>query len=203
MPTPNNRNTKKERILNTALSLFSKRGYHATTTKEIAAECGVAEGLIFYHFGDKRKLLLHIVRHFSFIQLVHEDVKELAKLSTDEALVRYGLTYLQFLRDHADYIMLIWSPELVLDEEVSSEVSQLIGGFGAAGSSILKQSPGSASHHAFTIEIAMMMITSSILVYFMLHSRFGHGNLPIDDESYIRELVRLLMHGWNEQPQPE
>lgn len=60
MPTTTRRNAKKERILNAALKLFSQQGFHATTTKEIAAESGVAEGLIFYHFGDKRKLLLFL-----------------------------------------------------------------------------------------------------------------------------------------------
>lgn len=198
MPTIN-RNAKKERILNAALKLFSQQGYHATTTKEIAAESGVAEGLIFYHFGDKRKLLLYLVNNFSFVTQLQEEAGELSKLPAEEALFQFGLAYLQFLRTNIDYLMLIWSPELIKDAEVSNEVSQLIGGFGTAGSSILKQAAGSKHQPEHTVQTAMMMMTSSILVYCMLHTRFGQETLPLGDESYIRELVRLLMHGLTEE----
>lgn len=198
MPTTNNRNAKKERILNAALKLFSQQGFHATTTKEIAAESGVAEGLIFYHFGDKRKLLLYLVNNFSFVTQLQEDAGELSKLPAEEALFQYGLAYLGFLRTNMDYLMLIWSPELIRDAEVSNEVSRLIEGFGTAGSSILKQAAGSKHQPEHTVQVAMTMMTSSILVYCMLHSRFGQEALPLGDESYIRELVRLLMHGFNE-----
>lgn len=177
--------------------MFSTQGYHATTTKEIAAESGVAEGLIFYHFGDKRKLLLYIVRNFSFITQVEEDAIALAKLSTEEALVHYGMKYLEFLKLNKEYIMLIWSPELVNDAEVSAEVSRLIDGFGTAGRSILKRPGVSEPQQEVTVQVAMMMVTSSILVYFMLHSRFGEDFMPLGGEAYIRELVRLLMHGWS------
>lgn len=200
MPTTPRRNAKKERILNAALKLFSQQGFHATTTKEIAAESGVAEGLIFYHFGDKRKLLLFLVNDFSFAAQLQEDAGELSKLPADEALFQYGVAYLQFLRKNMDYLMLIWSPELIKDAEVSKEVSRLIGGFGAAGSSILKQAAGPPHQPEHTVQVAMMMMTSSILVYCMLHSRFGEEALPLGDESYIRGLVRLLLHGMNEEP---
>lgn len=198
MPTTK-RNAKKERILNAALKLFSQQGYHATTTKEIAAESGVAEGLIFYHFGDKRKLLLYLVNNFSFVTQLQEEAGELSKLPAEEALFQFGLAYLGFLRTNMDYLMLIWSPELIKDAEVSNEVSRLIGGFGTAGSSILKQAAGPRHQPEQTVQVAMMMMTSSILVYCLLHTRFGQETLPLGDESYIRELVRLLMHGLKEE----
>jgi AcrR family transcriptional regulator len=199
MPTTNNRNAKKERILNAALKLFSQQGFHATTTKEIATESGVAEGLIFYHFGDKRKLLLYLVSNFSFVPQIQANAGELSKLPVEEALFQYGMAYLGFLRTNMDYLMLIWSPELIRDAEVSNEVSRLIGGFGTVGSSILKQATRSKPQPEQTVQVAMMMMTSSILVYCMLHSRFGQEALPLGDESYIRELVGLLMYGFNEE----
>jgi len=47
----------RERILRSALDLFSKQGYRATTTREIAREAGVNELTIFRHFTSKEKLL--------------------------------------------------------------------------------------------------------------------------------------------------
>ena len=98
-----------------------------------------------------------------------------------------------------DYLMLIWSPELIKDAEVSNEVSQLIGVLGQQAAKIFKQAAGSKHQPEHTVQTAMMMMTSSILVYCLLHTRFGQETLPLGDESYIRELVRSLMHGLTEE----
>lgn len=48
---------KQENILQAALILFAKEGYHATSTSKVAKAAGVSEGLIFRHFGNKEGLL--------------------------------------------------------------------------------------------------------------------------------------------------
>jgi AcrR family transcriptional regulator len=50
--------TAKSRILESALQLFSTKGFSATPTKAIAQAAGVSEGLIFHHFGSKLQLLM-------------------------------------------------------------------------------------------------------------------------------------------------
>lgn len=52
---------KQEKILNAALQLFAKEGYHATSTNKVAKLAGVSEGLIFRHFGNKEGLLQAIL----------------------------------------------------------------------------------------------------------------------------------------------
>lgn len=49
--------TKRESILNTALKLFANEGFDAVSTKQIALEAKVSEGLIFKHFQSKKALL--------------------------------------------------------------------------------------------------------------------------------------------------
>ncbi|MEM8526688.1 MAG: helix-turn-helix domain-containing protein [Bacteroidota bacterium] len=49
--------SKKDKILSTALELFSNEGYNATSTSKIAKVAEVSEGLIFRHFGNKKGLL--------------------------------------------------------------------------------------------------------------------------------------------------
>jgi AcrR family transcriptional regulator len=52
---------KKEKILESALQLFAKEGYHATSTNKVAKHAGVSEGLIFRHFRNKEGLLQAIL----------------------------------------------------------------------------------------------------------------------------------------------
>ena len=52
---------RQKNILKTALDLFSEEGYASTSTKKIAKEAGVSEGLIFRHFKSKEGLLNEII----------------------------------------------------------------------------------------------------------------------------------------------
>lgn len=58
-----NRPARERALVVAAVRLFASRGYEATTTREIAAAAGCAEGLIHRYFGGKEGLLLAIVRH--------------------------------------------------------------------------------------------------------------------------------------------
>ena len=53
--------SKKENILNTALELFAKEGFNSVSTKKIADQAGVSEGLIFRHYANKQGLLSAIM----------------------------------------------------------------------------------------------------------------------------------------------
>lgn len=47
---------RREQILQTAVDLFSQRGFKGTTTKEIARAAGVSEAMVFRHFSTKSEL---------------------------------------------------------------------------------------------------------------------------------------------------
>lgn len=47
---------RREQILQTAVDLFSQRGFKGTTTKEIARLAGVSEAMVFRHFASKDEL---------------------------------------------------------------------------------------------------------------------------------------------------
>jgi AcrR family transcriptional regulator len=70
---------KQEKILQAALELFAREGYHATSTNKVAKHAGVSEGLIFRHFGNKDGLLQAILdegeRRFKalFVDIVMEN----------------------------------------------------------------------------------------------------------------------------------
>jgi AcrR family transcriptional regulator len=54
--------TKKELILEKSLRLFSTNGFKGTSTRSIANEAGVSEGLIFKHFRNKNGLLIALLK---------------------------------------------------------------------------------------------------------------------------------------------
>lgn len=50
----------KQALVTAAMEIFGRDGYHATSTREIAARAGVNQALIGYHFGGKEALYLAV-----------------------------------------------------------------------------------------------------------------------------------------------
>ena len=54
---------RRLQILLVAISLFAKKGFRGTTTKEIAQAAGVSEAMVFRHFANKEELYTAILDH--------------------------------------------------------------------------------------------------------------------------------------------
>ena len=52
----------RERILASALALFSKKGYDHTTFTDVAARLKLTKGAVYWHFESKEKLLIELVQ---------------------------------------------------------------------------------------------------------------------------------------------
>lgn len=62
--TENPKNTK-DRILDAAMSIFSRKGYYDTHLDEIAVESESSKGSIYFHFPNKEKLFISLVDQFA------------------------------------------------------------------------------------------------------------------------------------------
>lgn len=51
------------RIVEAAVEAFAERGFHGASTREIAARCGVTQGLVTYHFQNKDTLWREAATH--------------------------------------------------------------------------------------------------------------------------------------------
>jgi TetR/AcrR family transcriptional regulator, transcriptional repressor of bet genes len=62
MPRPSNRAQRREEIAAALLKVMAKRGYEGAALSDVAAEAGLTQGLIHYHFKDKLEILLEAQR---------------------------------------------------------------------------------------------------------------------------------------------
>lgn len=184
------RKSKKELILHTALELFSQKGYHAVTTKEIAEASGVAEGLIFYHFGNKEGLLESVVRSFSFLEQVREQADRWENEPGKEALIQFATFYLTFVHRNKDFLSFIWSPELMHETRANAEVLSLIQGMVEEGGRLIERTAGTSRR----AQTAAAMLLSSLLSYALVKGRSGQRT-PEEDAQYVREVVEIVLEG--------
>jgi TetR/AcrR family transcriptional regulator len=52
---------RREQILDAATAIFGQRGYHGTTTDQIAKEAGISQPYVVRMFGSKQDLFLEVV----------------------------------------------------------------------------------------------------------------------------------------------
>jgi AcrR family transcriptional regulator len=96
---------RREQILQTAVNLFSQRGFKGTTTKEIAKAAGVSEAIIFRHFATKDELYGAILHSKSCNDGLHRypwesnEVLQEALSQKDDFGVFYNLA-LQAMNNH-------------------------------------------------------------------------------------------------------
>lgn len=80
------RNTR-ERILDAALNIFSRKGYHDTRLDEIASDSGTSKGSIYFHFPNKERLFVALVDQFA--DLLERRVAE--RIENEQGIARVQL----------------------------------------------------------------------------------------------------------------
>ncbi len=185
--------SKKDKILEIALELFTEKGFKATTTKEIALKSRVAEGLIFYYFKDKNELLNHLVHEYSFIGSLQKEMNELSGLDPLPALIRFGQLYADFLSRNKSFLTFIWSPEIVQNTDVSKDIVDFITTMGEHADTFFTRAI-SCSIEKKKIETATSMFLSAILTRVLVEGR-KTTNIPTENKEYIEEVVTLIIKG--------
>ena len=75
---------RRSRILDAALKVFAKRGFHGATTRELAKAAGVSEALMYRHFATKEDL--YVALQFQCCQAkAGEKAEMLSKLEDSTA----------------------------------------------------------------------------------------------------------------------
>ena len=56
------RTTSRERLIDAAVEAFAERGFHATTTRDIAARAGMSPAALYVHHASKEDVLYEVSR---------------------------------------------------------------------------------------------------------------------------------------------
>ena len=89
--SPRDPESTRERILDAALDVFARKGYHDTRLDEIVTKSHTSKGSIYFHFPNKERLFLALVDQFA--DLLERRVTEaIAPEEKGIARVRLALT---------------------------------------------------------------------------------------------------------------
>ena len=75
------RYSRKNQILNAALTVYIRYGYHGTDMDMLAKEANLAKGLLYYYYKTKKELFMALYswrfqESYSFSETLLNDVKD-------------------------------------------------------------------------------------------------------------------------------
>jgi AcrR family transcriptional regulator len=113
----------REKILETAVRLFSTQGYRATSLAQVARAAQVSKALILWHFNSKEHLFHVALQHF----LAPYEILDqgLEGLSESDQLERLINDYYEFIAEHLYSVKFLLGQMVRDDENTSDLVAQV------------------------------------------------------------------------------
>jgi len=107
----------KEKILGVAERLFAEKGFNGTSIDKIAKTAGVNKGLIYYHFKDKKDIVVSIFKGIinEINQSVHLSVPEEDSEPDDLQLQRKIKDEIEYCRQRKKIISVMMMEALKVD----------------------------------------------------------------------------------------
>ncbi|MFY1636474.1 TetR/AcrR family transcriptional regulator [Solwaraspora sp. WMMB335] len=195
---------RRRQLREVAVRVFARQGFAATTTKQLAKEAGVAEGLLFHYFATKLDLLRDVVSEYGGYRLaIGEVLDPLDPGDPRSALAAYCRALLAHLREHADLIAVL-AGESQLDSDLSSVFWDVVGDMrvGLAGWLDRAVQAGSIRADASTVAAAHL-ITSTLSFFFLEHRRLPERQWRARTAEHIDAVVDSTLAGIGARSAPD
>ncbi|MGB3293014.1 MAG: helix-turn-helix domain-containing protein [Phormidesmis sp.] len=184
--------SSRERIVRSALSLFSRQGITATTTKQIAEQAGVNEVTLFRQFGSKQGLLLAVLQEAPILTSMQAALAEI--VGANDPLMAYGELGLELLGKVPELVRSLigeagQSPlenQQALGQTLRQANQQTVGYLRAAQLNL----PLSVS-----FEAVASLLNTLILGYSVLEFSSGGDGLWRNQEDFLSAVKALVVEG--------
>lgn len=127
---------RRERLLESAIAAFAEKGFHGTTTRDIASAAGMSPAALYVHHRSKEELLYLIAKdgHENVLSLIHDAVTADTPAEALRQAVRDFAIY--HAREHAsariiNYELAALDPQHLAEiskirRQIEDEISQLV-----------------------------------------------------------------------------
>ncbi len=199
IPARRPRGEPRRLLLDAARTLFARRDYRSTTTREIAEAAGVSEYLLFRHFGSKAGLFREalVLPFTSFVDGFGETWQAVVPEETDEeelSRLFVGQLY-DVLVEHRGLLLTLVASDGLSEEEIEGAgiadirraltVLSQISAEGMHIRGMRSSQPDLPAHSTVAMIVGMVAMRSTF-----------YGAKPPSREAIVDELVQATLHGF-------
>jgi AcrR family transcriptional regulator len=186
------------RILAAAAKLFTRQGFHGTSTRDIAAEAGVSLGNIYNYFPTKESIFVSLLATYEkeYFRPDQPLIKALLETSFPDNIEELGFASRDTIEKFSTYILLIYVDVV---EFGAKHVARIFANMRAGYAQAIKVRGASALEKiAPDVDpvAALMMVSWNYYNYFVMEKLFkvkGHYGLP--DTEAVKLFARVFKRG--------
>jgi AcrR family transcriptional regulator len=183
---------RRRQILAAARVLFAERGFHATTTRDLAAAADINDALIYRYFPDKQAILAALIDEAIAVFQELPKPPDQAPLPLDHLLELFGAAFVHTAQANLDLVTILIAERHALAgdtrfvEFVDAAASRLGRLIDTAASS-QGQGQGYLTARAYF---------GALIAFVLLQDQLGLASIrPVDTAEYIRHLAQLTARG--------
>jgi AcrR family transcriptional regulator len=184
------RHGQRERILDTALDLMSRRGASATSMRALAAACGLNVAALYHYFPSKDALLRAVIEERRYGSLLDSLPVPDLRLAPPDRLVSLVLAMWEGAREEAPIWRLLLSEALhegVAAREMGVELRD------ALEAALVHALPRLVPEIAVDPEVAARAVSSTLLCLMIEASLVDGDAVDAQAERRARDLAAILL----------
>ena len=190
---------RRKQILEKALHLFAKQGFDGTSTRQIAQEAGITEGLIFHYFPTKADLLTAVLdTHHSFSGELRDFLTEAEALPTPTVLLSLATNWLKTLR-REEAITLVLFGVAQTNPQVGAALQALIHeGVIRLAAYLTSRVQAGELRGDLPVESSALMFFSALMIFFISHRTLSEPEWQQRSTSFVQEMISVWLDGARE-----
>jgi|AntRauTorckE5430_2_1112549.scaffolds.fasta_scaffold01971_5 AcrR family transcriptional regulator len=183
--------SRKEEIKSCAARLFRKKGFKATSMRDIAEAVGIKAASIYNHIQSKQELLGELLLEIAKIFTKEMADIQTAQLNTQQKLERLIALHVRLTVEHTDAIALISGEWVHLDEPLKQEYLILRDDYESHFKAIIAQGKVEKLFKNLDTEIILFSTLSTLRWLYSWYSR----NKTYNQIELERQMTECLMNG--------
>ena len=101
----------KEKILETALTLFAREGFAGTSMADIAGELGITKGALYRHYAGKRDIFESILRRMEERDAENAERHDVPAEPIEQSAASYGDTQIESILAYSEAMFRYWTED--------------------------------------------------------------------------------------------
>ncbi|MEK7571682.1 MAG: TetR/AcrR family transcriptional regulator [Patescibacteria group bacterium] len=197
------KNVRKEKsvatrlhIIETALTLFAKQGFTATTTKQIAQKAEITEGLIFYYFKTKAEILSALIEtHHSFINKLKEILQNNTTSSLENLLLHVAKEWLDLLYREKELTILFFSMAQINPRVKTALASVMNEGQKQLSIALKQKQKQNEIQKKFPIDSGVQIFFASLFNFFLTYNSLPQKSWSARSNRFTEDLISIWIYG--------
>ncbi len=187
---------RREQIMEVALTLFSDQGFSATSTKQIAQQVGITEGLLYHYFPTKVELLMELVKRRHLLEggLI-EIVQHAEGRPAPEVMTDLTERILILAHEHAPLLRILLG-EAQVNADLHSAMSEMIDSMVHLLTRYLTSRVVVGEVRSdINLHTSVMGFLGGMLLFFMTHHRLDAQVWQQQATPYMHQWLTIWLQG--------